>query len=59
MVIVKHAGSVVKTIQAIGRIRPPKQLGGASLVCYFCTEFDPGNDIQDRDRNQLVIQSLF
>ncbi|EJK60046.1 hypothetical protein THAOC_19670 [Thalassiosira oceanica] len=59
VVIVKHAGSVVKTIQAIGRIRPPKQLGRASLVCYFHTDFDPGVRQEDLDRNQLVLQSLF
>ena len=59
VVMVKHAGSVVKTIQAIGRIRPPKQLGRASLFCYFGTDFDPGDHQEDLDRNQIVLESLF
>lgn len=58
VVIMKNAGCVVKTIQAIGRIRPPRQLGKAALACYFDTNFDPGRQ-QDIDRNQMLRQSMF
>ena len=57
MAIVNHAGSVVRTIQAIGRIWPPMQLGRRSLVCYFDTGFVRG-DKDDLDRNLLLLQSV-
>ena len=56
--IMNHAGSVVRAIQAIGRIRPPMQQGRRSLVCYFDTDFSPGGD-EDTERKQLILESMF
>ena len=58
MAILNHAGCVVRAIQAIGRIRPPMQLGRRSLVCYFDTDFSPGGD-EDTERKQLILESMF
>ena len=58
VVIMNHAGSVMRAIQAIGRIRPPMQQGRRSVVCYFDTGFVPGDNEGDTKRKQLILESM-